>query len=137
MFFTSWISNSFEDDASSKGKDFPNNNNNYHFRDSSSDSSDGEISAPTSPISPISPISSISSISPISQSNGTTFNINNHNTPNMQRRASETITEAFQFKKLQPRRNTLPGKFGLSRFFEQPGRDSSVQVAMEHCQFGL
>ncbi|CAG8714948.1 16557_t:CDS:2, partial [Rhizophagus irregularis] len=75
MFFTSWISNSYEEDTPTGNQNIPRNNN-YHFRDSSSDSSD-----------------------------------------------------AVQFKKLPVRRYTLPGKLGLSKFWEA-GRDSSVQVAM-------
>jgi hypothetical protein len=119
MIFTSWISNSYEEDTK---QSIPHNN--YHFRDSSSDSSDGEMTTPSTPNSPI---------SPISPSNGFALNNNNNNnnttTPNLQRRASESITEAIQFKKLPVRRYTLPGKLGLSKIWEA-GRDSSVQVAM-------
>jgi len=120
VFFTL---NSYEQDNTR----FPRNNS-YNFRDSSADF-DGE-STPSTPTSPTSPTSSVS------QSNDTALNKNN-NTPNLQRRASESVTD-IQFKKLPARRYTLPSKFGLplSRFWEA-GRDSSVQVAMDNVQFGL
>uniref|UniRef100_A0A1D1XVA9 Kinesin-like protein KIF1B n=1 Tax=Anthurium amnicola TaxID=1678845 RepID=A0A1D1XVA9_9ARAE len=99
--------------------------NTFHFRDSSTDSSDSSLS--TTPSS--------TPTSPVSQNNNMTLN---NNTPNLQRRASESVTDSIQFKKLPARRYTLPSKFGLplSKFWEA-GRDSSVQVAMDNVQFGL
>lgn len=131
MFFTSWISNSFEEDTPTGSQNIPHNNN-YHFRDSSSDSSDGEMASPTTPISPFSSSpfsSSVSRNNDITINNNNNNNNNNNTTPNLQRRASESISEAVQFRKLPVRRYTLPGKLGLSKFWEA-GRDSSVQVAM-------
>src|SRR6266536_2684522 len=96
---------------------FPRNNS-YNFRDSSA-YSDGESTLSTTSSTPSTPTSPTSSVS---QSNDTTLN-NNINTPNLQRRASESVTD-IQFKKLPARRYTLPSKFGLplSRFWEA-GRD--------------
>ncbi|GBC07046.1 hypothetical protein RclHR1_07200004 [Rhizophagus clarus] len=124
MLFT-WTSNSYEEN-STENRNFRHNDN-YHFRDSSSDSSDAEMTTPSTPTTPV---------SPGLPNNDITFN--NNNSPNMQRRASESITEAIQSKRAPARRYTLPGKLGLplSRFWEA-GRESSVQVAMENCQFGL
>jgi hypothetical protein len=122
-FLTLNTLNSYEQE----NKHIPRNNN-YHFRDSSADS-DSDSSPSTSPTS--------TPTSPIAQSNDTT--LNNNNTPNLQRRASESGTE-IQFKRLPARRYTLPGKFGLaplSRFWEAGRGDSSVQVAMDNVQFGL
>ncbi|CAI2170508.1 14910_t:CDS:2 [Funneliformis geosporum] len=64
--------------------------------------------------------------------------------------SDKSIAEAIQFKKLPTRRYTIPGRmnpFGLiggsenanrvNRFWEVGREDSSVQVAMEHVQFGL
>ena len=101
---------------------------NHYFRDSSTNSSDSDelSTTPTTPTSPTTP-------------NTDTLN---SNPPNLQRRASESLTESIQFKKSPAsRRYTLPSRFGLvigssesnrgplSKFWES-GRDSSVQVAM-------
>ncbi|CAG8591446.1 4097_t:CDS:2 [Cetraspora pellucida] len=79
--------------------------------------------------------------------------------PNLQRRASESVADStqIQFRKMPVRRYTLPSKmnpFSLivgnandtsslasrisnTKIWESSREDSSVQVAMEHVQFGL
>ncbi|CAG8539557.1 5437_t:CDS:2 [Funneliformis caledonium] len=124
------VNNSFDQEstATSPSTNIPQHNS-HHFRDTSADSSDSDefSTTPTTPTS-TSPVLGI---------------LNNNNPPNLQRRASESIAEAIQFKKLPTRRYTIPGRmnpFGLiggsengnrvNKFWEVGREDSSVQVAM-------
>jgi len=137
------VDNSFDQEttSTSPGTSIPKRSNHY-FRDSSADSSDSGDELSTTPTTPTTPMSP------------NTDTLTN-NPPNLQRRASESITaEVIQFNKLPiTRRYTLPGRINpfatangggtdnnlrspLARFWGG-GRDSSVQVAMEHVQFGL
>jgi len=137
------VENSFDQEttSTSPSTSIPRSNNHY-FRDSSTDSSDSNDELSTTPTTPT---------TPTFQNTNTIID----NPPNMQRRASESITaEVIQFNKLPiARRYTLPGRINpsatttgntennnlrspLARFWGI-GRDSSVQVAMENVQFGL
>src|SRR5687767_4429004 len=101
MSFSYYFSahNSFDQEttSTSSGTNIPKHNNHY-FRDSSADSSDSGDELSTTPTTPTTPMSP----------NSDTLT---NSTPNMQRRASESITEAIQFKKLpMTRRYTLPSR---------------------------
>src|ERR1700722_4320968 len=90
--------NSYDKETTST--DIPSSNV-QHLRSSSAESDCEMLSPPTSPTSPTSPNT------PISPSNVNNSTLNN-NRVNLQRRASESIPETIQFKRLPMRRKTLP-----------------------------